>query len=60
MRPQQQMEMVCHQAKTRQPHRHLFVRLPHQVHKRREVVILMKNIAATIAPIQDMVNKPTS
>ena len=34
MRPQQQMEMVCHQTKTRQPHRHIFVRLPHQIHKR--------------------------
>jgi hypothetical protein len=60
MRPQQQVEMVCHQTIPGQPHRYLFVSLPHQVHKRGEVIILMKDIAAAIAPIQDMVNKPTS
>ena len=31
--------------------------LPHQVHKRGEVVILMKDIAAAITPVQDMVKK---
>ena len=34
MRRQQQVEMVCHQTRTCQPHRHLLVSLPHQVHKR--------------------------
>jgi hypothetical protein len=60
MRPQQQVEMVCHQTIPSQPHRHFFVSLPHQVHKRSEVVIFMKDVTAAIAPIQDMVNKPTS
>ena len=60
MRPQQQVEMVCHQTISSQPHRHFFVSLPHQTHKRREVVILMKNGMATIAPVEDMVIKPTS
>jgi len=58
MRPQQQVEMVYQQTKASQPHRYLFVSLPHQVHKRGEVIILMKDVA--IAPVQDMVNKPTS
>ena len=52
--------MVCHQTKTYQPHPHFFVSLPHQVHKRGEVVIFMKDVAAAIAPVQDMVNKSTS
>jgi len=60
MRPQQQVEMVCHETKTGQPHRHFFVSLPHQIHKRREVILLVKDVAAAIAPIQDMINKPTS
>ncbi|HMP71453.1 MAG TPA: hypothetical protein PKA76_19045, partial [Pirellulaceae bacterium] len=60
MWPQQQVEMVCHQTKTSQPLPYLFVSLPHQVHKRGEVIILMKDIVAAIAPVQDMVNKPTS
>ena len=34
--------------------------LPHQTHKRGEVIIFMKNVTATLAPVQDMVNKPTS
>lgn len=60
MRPQEQVEMVCQETIPSQPHRYLFVSLPHQVHKRGEVVILMKDIAATITPVEDMVNKPTS
>jgi len=60
MQPQQQVEMVCHQTKPGQPHRHFFVSLPHQVHKRGEVIILMKDIAAAIAPVQDLVNKSPS
>lgn len=32
--------------------------LPHQVHNRGEVVILMKDIAAAIAPVQDTAKKP--
>jgi hypothetical protein len=32
--------------------------LPHQLHKRGKVIILVKDVAAAIAPIQDMVNKP--
>lgn len=59
MRPQQHVEMVCNKTKNSQPHRHLLVSLPHQVHKRGEVVILMKDILAAIAPVQYMVNKPT-
>ncbi len=60
MWPQKQVEMVCRQTKSSQPHRYLFVSVPHQVHKRGEVIILMKDIAAAIAPVQDVVNKPTS
>ena len=33
--------------------------LLHQVHKRGKVIILVKDVAVAIAPIQDMVNKPT-
>ncbi len=58
--PQQQVEMVCHETIPGQPHWDLFVSLPHQTHKRSEVIILVKDVTATIAPIQDMVNKPTS
>ena len=60
MRPQQQMKMVCHQTKPRQPHRHLLVSLQHQVDKRGEVVILVKDVTLAIAPVQDMVNKTAS
>jgi len=52
--------MICHQTKPGQPHRHFLVGLPHQVHKRGEVVILVKDVTAAIAPVQDMVNKTTS
>jgi hypothetical protein len=34
--------------------------LPHQIHKRGEVIILLENVIAAIAPVQDMVSKPTS
>jgi hypothetical protein len=51
--------MVCHQTKTCQSHRHLFVSLPHQVYKRGKVINLVGDVTAAIAPIQDMVNKPT-
>ena len=37
----------------------LFMSLLHQVHKRGKVIILVKDVAVAIAPIQDMVNKPT-
>ena len=60
MRPQQQVKMVCHQTKPRQPHRHLFVSFQHQVDKRGEVFILVKDVTPAIAPVQDMVNKTTS
>jgi hypothetical protein len=59
MRPQQQVEVVFHETIPSQPHRHFFVSLPH-THKRGEVIILMKDITASIAPVQDMVNGPTS
>ncbi len=60
MRSQQQVEIVCHQTKSSQPHRYLFMSLPHQVHKRGEVIILMKDIIAAIAQVQDVVNKLTT
>jgi hypothetical protein len=53
MRPQQQVEMACHQTKSSQPHRLFFVSLPHQVHKRDEVIIFVKDVAAAIARVQD-------
>ena len=52
--------MVCHLTKPSQPHRHLFVSFLHQIHKRGEVVIFVKDVAAAIASIRDVVNKPTS
>ncbi len=58
MRPQQQVKMVCHQAKPRQPHRHFLVSLPHETHKRGEVIIRVKDVTAPITPVQDMVKKP--
>jgi hypothetical protein len=60
MRPQQKVEMVCHQTKTCQPHQQLLVSLPHQVYKRVEVIIFVEDVTAAIAAIQDIVNKPTS
>ena len=54
------MEMVCHQTKTGQPHLHLLVCLPHRIHERSEVIILVEDVTVAIAPIQGMVNKPTS
>ena len=50
--------MVCRQTKTGQPYRHFLVSLPHQVHKCGEVVILMKDVTAAIAPVQDVETKP--
>ena len=47
------------QTKPSHTHRHLFMSLLHQVHKRGKVIILVKDVAVAIAPIQDMVNKPT-
>lgn len=60
MRPQQQVEMVCHQTKPGQPHRYFLMSFPHQLHKRGEVAILVEDITAAIAPVEDMVNKTTS
>jgi len=57
MRPQEQMEMVCHQTKPRQPHRHLLVSLPHQVHKRGKIVICVKNVAAAIEMIGALLSR---
>ena len=51
MRPQQQAEIVRHQTIPSQPHWYLFVSLPHQVHKRGEVIIFVKDVAAAIAPV---------
>lgn len=50
--------MVGHQAIAGQSHWHFFVSLSHEVHKRRKVIILVKDVAAPIAPIQDMVDVP--
>lgn len=55
-----QVDMACHQTIPSQPHRQFLASLPYQVYKRGEVVIFMKDVTAAIAPIQDMVNKPTS
>ena len=52
--------MVFHQTKTGQPHGHFLVSLPHQVHKCGEVVILMEDVVASIAPVKDVANKATS
>jgi len=49
-RPQQQMKRVCHQTIPCQPHRHLLVSLPQQVHERSEVVICVKDVTPAIAP----------
>ena len=57
MRPQQQVKVVCHQTIPSQPHRHFLVSLRHQAHKRGEVIIVVKNIAAAIALVQDIVKK---
>ena len=48
--------MVCHQTKPRQPHRHFFLSLPHETNEGSEIVLVVEDIAATIAPVQDMVN----
>ena len=52
--------MACQQTKPGQPHWHLLVSLPHQVHKRGKIVIFVEDIAAAIAPVQDMINKTTA
>lgn len=52
--------MVRHQTKPCQPHRRLFVSLPHQVHKRGEVVVLVKDVTEAMSPVQDMADKTTS
>jgi hypothetical protein len=44
------MKRVCHQTIPCQPHRHLLVSLPQQVHKRSEVVICVKDVTPAIAP----------
>jgi hypothetical protein len=33
--------------------------LAHQVHERGEVVVLVKHASMAIAPVEDMVDKPT-
>ena len=59
MRPQNHVKMVVHQTVPCQSHGHLLMSLPHEIHKRREVIIFVKHITATIAPVEDMVNKST-
>jgi hypothetical protein len=59
MRPQHRGNGLS-SDKNLQPHGNFLVSLPHQVHKRREVIMLMKDVTAAIAPVHDMVNKPTS
>lgn len=49
--------MVYHQAIPSFPHRHYFIHLPHQLHKRGKLIILVKGVGGAIAPIQDMVKK---
>ena len=49
---------ICRQ--TQSPASALFVSIPYQTHKRSEVIIIMKDDAAAIAPVQDIVNKPNS
>jgi hypothetical protein len=54
------MKMVRDETKTCQLHRHLLVSLSHKIQKRRKVIVFVKDVTAAIAPVQDMVNKPTS
>jgi hypothetical protein len=60
MRPQEEVEMVGHEAIASQSHRDLFMSLSHEVHECRKVIVLVKDVAATIAPIQDMVDVSAS
>ncbi len=56
LRPKHQMKMVGHEAIADQPHRDSFMGLTHQTDKRREILVLVKNIPPTIPAIQDMVD----
>ena len=51
MGPQQKVEMICHQTIPSHAHRHLFLSFPHQLHKRRKVLILVEDVTAAIPPI---------
>ena len=55
-----QVKMFCHQTKPGQPHRYFLVSFLHQVHKCGEVVILVKDVTAAIAPVQEVASKATS
>ncbi len=52
--------MVGHEAIASQSHRDFFMSLSDEVHKCRKVIVLVKDVAATIAPIQDMVDVSAS
>ncbi len=57
---QNRIIVIGHQTISGQPHGCLFVSLPHQAYKRGEILIVVKGIAAIIAPVLGMVNKLTS
>ena len=57
--PEFQVKMIVHQAIPDQSHLCLFVSLMHKSHKGREVLVLMKNVSPTIAPVKDVIHKST-
>ena len=59
MRPQDQMEVVRHQAQTRYPQREALTRVSDQVQERLVVFGLMEDLRPPIAPIDHVIAIPT-
>jgi hypothetical protein len=56
LRPQYEVEMIGHQAITEQPHsRRALASLPQELDEGGEIAAFMKNSAAPVAPVEDMV-----
>jgi hypothetical protein len=54
-RPHDQMEMVGHQAKAHEPHRHPRTSLLEQPHERVMIVGIVEDLGPAVAAVEDMV-----
>jgi hypothetical protein len=55
VRPQDQMEMVGHEAPTDDPHRQPLARRLEQADERLEILVLVKDLGPTVATVEQMV-----
>jgi len=58
-RPQNQVKMVRHQTVTGRSHGHLLIFLTHQVHEGKIIFRLVKDVIASVTPIENVIKKST-